>query len=172
MARAKKAKVEEVEVVEAVETTEGETKIKIRPNTDKYVASKTANGAKSLHCGDAVAAALAGLLADEVITVTEEITGVEGLADKYAKLNDGQKRMNCGNRLRGWANKQSTLIEKVNNAIAELDDPDDYDGDEAPADPIDTLNEAVSGYADLVAERMKPKAKAKKEEEVEEEEAA
>jgi len=86
---------------EAVAQTEGtdnaEPKVKI--NRDRYKATKTATGQKSLNNGDEVAAVLEGLHVDELFKIGEDVLG-EDFAEKYAKLNVGMQRMNMGNRLR------------------------------------------------------------------------
>ena len=60
------------------------------------------SGRKSLNNGDAIADFLAGLAPDEVLAKAEAILGLETgfLTEKYQNLNEGQKRMNGGNRLR------------------------------------------------------------------------
>lgn len=83
---------------EATEGTEGsEPKVKI--NRERYTATKTASGAKSLNNGDEVAAILDGLHVDELFKIGQDILG-EDFSEKYAKLNVGMQRMNMGNRLR------------------------------------------------------------------------
>lgn len=69
---------------------------------------KTKSGRPTLDIGDQVATLLRGKDVDEVIAITAhkltEISGTtvtqKSIKDKYAKLNPGQIRMNCGNRLR------------------------------------------------------------------------
>lgn len=80
-----------------------EAKTKIAPDTDKYVTSRAASGAKSLHTNDTVAIALDGLSIDQVKQVAGNM-GVEEV-NKYDHLNPGQIRMNLGNRIRGTFNK-------------------------------------------------------------------
>jgi predicted class III extradiol MEMO1 family dioxygenase len=71
--------------------------------------AKTPSGRPAFDIGDKVASMLRGKSVDEVIAITaNELTRVSGervtqtsLKEKYAKLNPGQIRMNCGNRLRG-----------------------------------------------------------------------
>ena len=66
---------------------------------DKYVASRSASGKKSLHNGDGVAEVLAGLDVDAVHAIGTKILK-EDTAAKYQHLNEGMQRMNVGNRLR------------------------------------------------------------------------
>lgn len=82
---------------EVAETEGSDPKVKI--NRDRYTATKTASGAKSLNNGDEVAAVLDGLHVDELFKIGTDILG-EDFAEKYAKLNVGMQRMNMGNRLR------------------------------------------------------------------------
>lgn len=58
--------------------------------------SKDAYGGVS--CGDSVAVALAGLEVGAVEILARKL-GID--PTKYAKLNPGQRRMNCANRIRG-----------------------------------------------------------------------
>lgn len=64
---------------------------------------KTAKGNAVFDCGDQVAGLLAGKSLDEVFQLVahEADIAVTDLESKYAHLNNGQKRMNLGNRLRG-----------------------------------------------------------------------
>ena len=84
--------------VAETENTEG-TEPKVKINRDRYTATKTASGAKSLNNGDEVAAVLDGLHVDELFSIGKDVLG-EDFAEKYAKLNVGMQRMNMGNRLR------------------------------------------------------------------------
>jgi hypothetical protein len=67
-----------------------------------YVPSIAYSGRKSLNNGDAIAQFLAGAEPAQVAILVEGILGLESgmLTAKYASLNPGQVRMNCGNRLR------------------------------------------------------------------------
>lgn len=69
---------------------------------------RTKSGRPTLDIGDQVAEILRGKDTDDVISITaKELTRISGvtvtqtsLKEKYGKLNAGQIRMNCGNRLR------------------------------------------------------------------------
>lgn len=66
-----------------------------------YVDSVSASGNKSQHNGDGLAVALAGLTGIQVCDIAESVLELDfDLGAKYAHLNEGQKRMNAGNRLR------------------------------------------------------------------------
>lgn len=72
-----------------------------------YIPSIAASGKKSLSNGDAVAKALEGINAREVLLMTESLLGLPSgtLQAQYARLNPGQQRMNAGNRLRAALKK-------------------------------------------------------------------
>ena len=91
----------------------------IRPNTEKYISTRTAAGTKSMSNGDPVAKALEGLNNDEVKEIAEQM-GVEDV-NKYDHLNPGQVRMNLGNRIRGRAKAITLDLEKLRVA-AEAED--------------------------------------------------
>ena len=67
-----------------------------------YKRGVTANGDKSLHNGDALARYLEMRTPEEVCQLADEVCGeVNGFHEaKYERLNNGQKRMNAGNRIR------------------------------------------------------------------------
>jgi hypothetical protein len=68
----------------------------------KYQTCVTARGAKSLNNGDPVAQLLEGKDWSEVCKLADEVLNEEpGFhAQKYERLNPGQRRMNSGNRIR------------------------------------------------------------------------
>lgn len=87
-------------------------KTRIAPSTEKYQKAKSASGSMSMNNGDRVAVALVGLalaevyeLAAEIVTAEAKPVAVADLQAKYAHLNDGQQRMNLGNRIRGTLNR-------------------------------------------------------------------
>jgi hypothetical protein len=59
------------------------------------------------HCGDDIAARLAGMSLEAIYAEAERVCGLEPgtLEAKYASLNHGQQRMNAGNRIRAAAKK-------------------------------------------------------------------
>ena len=69
-----------------------------RSQYKKDKAHKTESGAPSVHCGDGLASAMAGLDNDTITKVARE-NKVD--AGKWSSLNPGQIRMNLGNVLRG-----------------------------------------------------------------------
>lgn len=79
----------------------------IRPDTENYTKAKAASGASSMHNGDPVALALAGATLEEAFKLAAEVCDVtqKEMREKYAHLNQGQQRMNAGNRIRGVVNK-------------------------------------------------------------------
>ena len=72
-----------------------------------YVVSITADGAKSLSNGDEVTQFLEAKTWEAVCALADDATGnpVGFHAERYARLNPGQRRMNSGNRLRALYKK-------------------------------------------------------------------
>ena len=87
-----------------------------------YVPSLTADGRKSLNNGDELAELLEGLDHWQVAAVAELVLdlGIGFLAEKYARLNNGQIRMNSGNRIRAALKKGTIEIEAVAKAAKSL----------------------------------------------------
>lgn len=77
-----------------------------------YVPSIAASGKKSLSNGDAVAKALEGINAAEVLVMAETLLQMEPgtLRAQYSRLNPGQQRMNAGNRLRAALKKGTIAV--------------------------------------------------------------
>jgi hypothetical protein len=78
----------------------------------RYQQSIAASGAKSLNKGDAVAEFLEYKTGAEVCQLADQFTPIKGGQthfERYERLNEGQKRMNSGNKLRA-AVKKGTLI--------------------------------------------------------------
>lgn len=65
---------------------------------------------KDANCGDAVADALKGADLD-ALTEFANANGVD--TDKYAHLNNGQRRMNIGNRLRNMVKKGEIGVDQL-----------------------------------------------------------
>lgn len=105
-----------------VESTEVEkTEIKIKIDTEGYVKGKNASGSTTYHNGDTVATALQAMNLAETYAVAAGILDVseDELQAKYGHLNNGQQRMNLGNRIRGAISK----IDKANaSTIAKLEE--------------------------------------------------
>ena len=92
----------EAEGDEEADEVEGEGEEEPRFNGERLRQRKV-NYVKQRHCGDTVATALAVTTLDAILALTRKLglynPAWEGLA------NDGQRRMNAGNRIRAWAKK-------------------------------------------------------------------
>lgn len=94
-----------------------------RPHYTKAVAS---SGKKSLHNGDELATKLQGCEPEEVCLladlVCQEVIGTHYA--RYAHLNQGQQRMNAGNKIRGRVKRgeilPSTVIELADHNLPTL----------------------------------------------------
>lgn len=84
-----------------------------------YEDSKTPNGRASKRCGDELSIILTGLDGDEAIRLAEQLLALEEgeLMAKYESLNEGQRRMNAGNRIRGGLKREDITIKDVKKAI-------------------------------------------------------
>ncbi len=82
----------------------------LRKYAKGYVAGKTADGSRSLNCGDQVAQDLNGCTLDEVYRVVSKQLGEtqKALKEKYAHLNPGSTRMTLGNRYRASVKREAT----------------------------------------------------------------
>ena len=83
-----------------------------------YVVSKAASGRASLHNGDALAMALAALLPVDVAHLAERLLDCPPLfvgdgTGKYDGLNQGQIRMNSGNRIRAAIKRGDITTDSV-----------------------------------------------------------
>lgn len=87
-----------------------------------YTDSVSYKGTKSKICGDTISVELQGLDPDQVIDVAERVLAMDPgtLAMKYAHLNNGQRRMNAGNRIRGAVKKEVTTNESVLGTIKQI----------------------------------------------------
>ena len=131
------------------EAPEAKTEPTVVVDREKYQASRSASGAKSLNNGDTVAAACEGMNIDEMFILAKKMTG-EDFKERYAKLNLGMQRMNLGNRIRG-------SISKLNKAGASP-----KEGAEANPTAGDQKFESVSGpIVERVAKRLEKEAEAK-----------
>lgn len=84
-----------------------------------YEDSKTPNGRASKRCGDELSVLLTGLDGDDAIRLAEKLLALEEglLWTKYESLNEGQRRMNAGNRIRGGLKREDITIANVKAAI-------------------------------------------------------
>lgn len=80
---------------------------------DRYELCISASGAKSLNNGDDVATLLEGKTAAEVMALADKHTPLKGQthAERYQRLNEGQKRMNAGNKLRAAVRNGKLAVE-------------------------------------------------------------
>jgi len=112
----------------AVVTEEKSDKVQVCANKEKYVKTRTSAGKTSLHCGDAVAEAFAGLAISQKYALASKITGIDRaeLEEKYKHLNVGMQGMSLANRTRGALNKDAKLetptglMEKMQKIVAPL----------------------------------------------------
>lgn len=79
---------------------------------ERYVHITSGSGNSSLCNGDEVAQKLAGKTPAEVVVLASRLLGLD-LGAKYAGLNAGQQRMNCGNRLRSAVKKGTITIDQL-----------------------------------------------------------
>ena len=85
----------------------------------QYEPSLSASGRKSLNSGDEIAHLLSGLEPRAVISAAERLLDLKTneLWDKYSSLNQGQQRMNAGNRIRGAVKRGEATVKDVKKAI-------------------------------------------------------
>jgi len=106
---------------EVVEMTVGQKmSATLRKHRVGYQATKAASGHASLDNGDAIAQILRGLQPDAVVKLAERVVQgyTEGeLAERYAKLNQGQRRMNAGNLIRNAAKRGELKVADVKKAL-------------------------------------------------------
>ncbi len=83
-----------------------------------YEISTTATGRKSLRCGDVTSIKLTGLTGFQAIDLAEKLIGVDAgiLRAKYEHLNEGQRKMNAGNRIRGALKRGEITEEQIESA--------------------------------------------------------
>ena len=106
---------------EAIDESEGENKMssvlkKYRPT---YAVSVTANGRKSRYNADDVAQVLEGVEPLTVVKAAEKLLGLKRgeLQTKYEGMNNGQIRMNAGNRLRGAVKRGDLIVEEIEKVL-------------------------------------------------------
>ena len=85
----------------------------------EYEDSTTPQGRASKRCGDELSILLTGLDADTAIRIAETVLALEEdmLLEKYASLNEGQRKMNAGNRIRGGLKREDITIKDVKAAM-------------------------------------------------------
>ncbi len=91
----------------------------MRKHRDKYQDTVSYNNRLSKNNGDKVAQLLAGATPEAVVAAAEQLCGFkEGeLLAKYAHLNNGQRRMNSGNRIRSAVKKGTVTVDQVAKAL-------------------------------------------------------
>jgi hypothetical protein len=87
---------------------------------EQYVLSIASAGRKSLSKGDDLAELLQMLTGKQVCQIAELALGIEGLWAKYERLNNGQQRMNAGNRIRAAIKRGDLTIEEVQAAKSKV----------------------------------------------------
>ncbi len=91
----------------------------MRKHRDKYQDTVSYNNRLSKNNGDEVAQLLAGATPEAVVAAAEQLCGFkEGeLLAKYAHLNNGQRRMNSGNRIRSAVKRGTVTADQVARAL-------------------------------------------------------
>ncbi|MDH3375380.1 MAG: hypothetical protein OEQ39_00215 [Gammaproteobacteria bacterium] len=94
----------------------GEILSKYRPG---YAISVTPNGRKSRYNADDVAETLVGYEPSQIIGAGEKLLGFKKgeLFEKYEGMNQGQQRMNIGNRLRAAVKRGDITVEEIAKAL-------------------------------------------------------
>jgi hypothetical protein len=84
----------------------------------RYETYQAANGNLSMDNGDEIALVLRGASPEAVMAAAEKLRGLAPgtLTERYANRNQGAKRMNAGNIIRGCVRRDTTL-EQVVSAI-------------------------------------------------------
>ncbi len=87
-----------------------------------YETSVTHNGRKSLICGDDLSHAMAAVEPNRAMRIAEALLDLEDgeLETKYAKLNQGQVKMNSVNRIRGALKRKDISMTKVKEAVRKI----------------------------------------------------
>ena len=90
----------------------------LRKHRGKYAHTDGYNGV-SINNGDDTAQMLRMCEPDRVVRVAEIVLDLEkgSLAERYAKLNNGQRRMNAGNRIRAALKKKTVTKTALKRAI-------------------------------------------------------
>ena len=98
------------------EKTLSETMSKYRKG---YTKAKSYNGMATVNNGDDLASLLLPLDPQQTVELAEKVLGLDEdeLWDRYAHLNNGQKRMNAGNKLRFALKKETITLADVKKAI-------------------------------------------------------
>ena len=103
----------------------GEMSRQLKKYIVNYVKTKNAAGDSTLVCGDELSSMLLPLNVKQVMLLAVAVVGAETVK-KYAGLNPGQRRMNCGNRIRHAVKSGAITLEEVSELIAQLKISDLY----------------------------------------------
>ena len=83
---------------------------------EAYTTVTNASGKKSKICNDELSQMLASSTPDFVIAIAEHVLDRDDIADKYAGLNEGQRRMNAGNLIRNAMKRGDIDISDVKDS--------------------------------------------------------
>lgn len=116
MAKQEENAVEKTEVEGTPKRSKSEQMKRYKGGYESYQA---ANGTISMDNGDPVALALRGSSPEAVMLAAEKLKGLEAgtLATRYASRNNGAKRMNSGNIIRGCLKRGDKTQAEVVAAI-------------------------------------------------------
>lgn len=91
----------------------------MRKHRESYQDTVSYNNRLSKNNGDEVAQLLAGATPAAVVAAAEQLCGFKDgeLLAKYAHLNNGQRRMNAGNRIRSQVKKGEVTIDQLKGAL-------------------------------------------------------
>lgn len=84
-----------------------------------YQPYQAPNGSLSLDNGDEVALALRGSSPETVVRAAEKLKGLEPgtLATRYKDRNQGAKRMNAGNVIRGYHRRGDATVAEIRKVL-------------------------------------------------------
>lgn len=116
MSKPEENAVEKTEVEGTPKRSKSEQMKKYKAGYETYQA---ANGNLSMDNGDEVALALRGSSPEAVMAAAEKLKGLEAgtLATRYANRNQGAKRMNSGNIIRGCVKRGDATQAQVVAAL-------------------------------------------------------
>ena len=108
--------VEETEVEGTPKRTQSE---QLRAYKAGYTTYQAPNGNLSMDNGDPIALALRGSSPEAVMAAAEKLKGLEPgqLTERYRDRNQGAKRMNSGNIIRGCVKRGDKTVKDVTEAL-------------------------------------------------------
>lgn len=109
----------EAETTEVEGTPKRSKSEQLRAYKAGYETYQTTNGNLSMDNGDEVALALRGSSPEAVMRAAEKLKGLEPgtLATRYVNRNQGAKRMNAGNVIRGCVKRGDKTAKDVTKAL-------------------------------------------------------